>query len=625
LVANSTQLFARVVIDSNLPQLDREFEYQVPEHLQATIELGSLVKVPFGKSKTPHLGYVVGLGPTQEFNGVLANIENVESSHGILSPSTYRLCTMLAARQACSVADVLKLAVPMRAATVDKIIVTQQEPSTAEGVEGWRRSVLADPCWGAANSANEFILKLAAEANSAGGTLLLLVPDQRSQSTFEQALQAGGLNPIVYVPSTARVERFRQYSRFSREAPLVIIASRSGAYLPIKNLHTVVLWDDGDGSYNEPTAPYLSTREVILARQQLEGFNLAIVGNAVSTEAQRLCEVGHFQAIDLIANAPKLATSEDVSRIDSLAWRAIRDALAAKQPVLVQVAARGSSVSAYCKACRDRIQCQHCHGPIWLDERQQPTCRWCNAISLTASCQSCGGREFLTGRAGSTRTATELGRAFPGAKLVEATGTNVIWQVKGGPQIVVATPGAEPTVPGGYGAVVLLDAANLLARDTLRAREEAIRNWANALALLAPSGRATLTGLVGETAQALSLWQLRQLASRELAERRQLGFPPAIRMASVVSSPELLHALSAQLAGMVGIEVLGPLPIRADKQRMAVEARLLIKYGYGQTLELAAKLKDFQLEAAGGAKAFSAKSGRAIRPVRVRMEEVEVI
>lgn len=624
-VPNNSDVIARVVIDSNLPQLDREFEYRVPLSLVDTVRLGSIVSVPFGKGKQPNTGFVVSLGDSPEFPGQLGEILDVQSTHTVLDPRIYELCKVLAQRNACSVSDLLKLAVPTRAATVDKTLEPTLGASTCASAEGWRRSILADPCATSPQSGPALAVAAAGAALADGGSALILVPDIRSQTEFSAALAAAGIEHAVYAPATARVARYRQFSEASRSPRQVMIGSRSAAFMPMHNLETVFLWDDGDSSYFEPTAPYVSTREILLARQQLEGFNLAIVGNSVSTEAQRLCEVGYFEALDLVRHKPRLASSEDVARIDSLAWRAIRDALAAKQAVLVQVAARGGSVSAYCKNCKERLQCRDCHGPIWIDERNRPSCRWCNAINLGTGCHACGGLELVTGRAGSTRTAAELGRAFPGVKLVESTGASALYAVKPGAQIVVATPGAEPVVAGGFGAVILLDAANLLTRDSLRAREEAVRLWSNALALLAPDGRATLTGVQGPTAQALSLWKIRELMSAELAERRQLGFPPAVRMASVISTPELLAVVGEELKTVPGIELLGPIAIRDDRQRVASESRLLIRYQYAAGQELAARLKSLQLDLAAGNRALVGKSGRAMRPLRVRMEEVEVI
>ena len=53
---------------------------------------------------------------------------------------------------------------------------------------------------------------------------------------------------------------------------------------------------------------------------------------------------------------------------------------------------------------------------------------------------------------------------------------------------MVATPGAEPVAEGGYAAVVLLDTWMLLARADLRAAEEALRRWSNAVGA-GPAGR----------------------------------------------------------------------------------------------------------------------------------------
>ncbi len=618
-------MFARVVVDSSLPQLDREFEYRVPDALVQSVQVGSLVTVPFGKGKQRLSGYVVGVSSEQDFAGQLGELIEVQSQHGILDPAIYALCKTLAQRNACSVSDLLKLALPTRAATVDKVAGPSLGASTFRGSSGWRRSILADPSYTSTQSGPALAAAAASDALSKGASMLILVPDLRSQATFSEALSAANVEHTVYAPASARVGRYKQFCSASRAQSQVILGNRSAAYLPIHNLETVFLWDDGDSSYLEPTAPYVSTREVILARQQLEGFNLAFVGNAVSTESQRLCEVGYFEAFDSVAHKPRLAWSEDVARIDGLAWRAIREALAAKQPVLVQVAARGGSVSVYCKNCKERMQCRSCHGPIWIDEQNRPSCRWCNAINLGIACHACGNTALVSGRAGSTRTATELGKAFPGVKLVESTGASSTYSIKPGPQIVVATPGAEPTVAGGYGAVILLDASNLLTRDSLRAREEAVRLWANALALLAPDGRATLSGVQGATAQALSLWNIRDLMAAELAERRVHGFPPAVRLASVISTPDLLQQVANELTPLTGVELLGPIPIRDDRQRVVSESRLLIRYQYAVGVDLALRLKTLQLDLAATNRALVGKSGRAMRPLRVRMEEVEVI
>ncbi|MGV7904606.1 primosome assembly protein PriA, partial [Mycobacterium kansasii] len=70
-------------------------------------------------------------------------------------------------------------------------------------------------------------------------------------------------------------------------------------------------------------------------------------------------------------------------------------------------------------------------------------------------CPACGGTTMRAVIVGTMRTAEELGRAFPGAAVTVSGGETVHADVPAGRRIVVATPGAEPVVEGGYGAALL--------------------------------------------------------------------------------------------------------------------------------------------------------------------------
>ena len=622
---NSGFQIARVVIDSNLPQLDREFEYRVPAELTGDIRIGQEILVPFGKAKTPTTGYVVGLSETAEHQGELGSIGSIVHPEVILYESTYRLIRTLAARQSCTTAELLKSVLPTRAVSVDKKLSAAGAPGTSQLATGKRTSSLVAPAANAQGNMVNFALEKARQRISAGESVLILAPDDRAVNQFASALSAAGIEPILYSAALTRVEKYSRFLAVARTPATVTIGTRSAAFLPIRDLGLVLMWDEGDQSYIEQSAPYLSTREVLLVRQQLENFDVAFFGNSISTDLQRLCEIGYVQVELGAFKKPAIAASDDSLRVDSLAWKAIQQSIAASRPVLVQVSSRGTASSAFCKDCRERVRCNICAGPIWLDSNGRPSCRWCNAIQLQARCQTCSGNEFVSGRAGATRTAAEFGKAFPGARVIESSGEHVITQAPTGKVIVVATPGAEPEVDGGYGAVVLLDAGNLLARDTLRAREEALRLWANAVSYVANDGRVTITGITGELAQGFCLWNIRELISQEFSSRRELAFPPAVRMASVIGSEQLVLQLAQQLSGDERYVALGPLPVQGHKQKIADEWRLLVKYPYAATLELATTLKAFQLEASISSKAINARSGRAMRPVRVRMDEVEVI
>jgi primosomal protein N' (replication factor Y) len=221
---------------------------------------------------------------------------------------------------------------------------------------------------------------------------------------------------------------------------------------------------------------------------------------------------------------------------------------------------------------------------------------------------------------GAKRTAEELGRAFPGVAVRTSGAHEVLSTVPGQPALVVCTPGAEPVAEGGYGAALLLDGWALLGRQDLRAAEETVRRWMAAAALVRPAsagGRVVVGAEAGlAPVQALVRWDPAWHAERELAERRELGFPPAVRMASVEGAPGAVAALLAELALPDSGEVLGPVPLAEPDAGHPDRERALVRVLRADGKALAASLA-------------AAQAGRVARketsPVRVQLDPLELI
>ena len=165
---------------------------------------------------------------------------------------------------------------------------------------------------------------------------------------------------------------------------------------------------------------------------------------------------------------------------------------------------------------------------------------------------------------GARRTAEELGRAFSPLPVLTSGGSQVLDTVGSEPAVVVATPGAEPVADGGYSAAVLLDGWAMLGLASLRAAEEALRRWLNAAALVRPAADGGSVIVVADASQlvvqALIRWDPATFADRELAERTELRFPPAARMASVAGPRDAVDALLTAARLPAEAELLGPLP-----------------------------------------------------------------
>jgi len=641
-------LYAQVAIESALPQLDRYFDYAVPEELQNTIAVGQRVRVPFGRNKSNQDALVVGLTDSIDYTGKLGSIAELVSEAKVLQPDVLALCRAVADRQAATLADVLTHAVPSRSVAVEKKWLAEASDSTTTNVAtnlsllielGQR---IGDPCTEELRS-HQLIeprsreaaghrlpvwaleaIRIALAQLIAGKSTIIVVPDFRDQNAIRDGLKAFGLDSWLrdYTQEQTKGAKYGQFLATISEPKSIVVGSRSAVFAPAQNLGAIVIWDDGDPSLQDQGSPYVHAREVALVRQSQTNCQLAVLGHSISAESQRLIEIGYLSSVKRDFAKPKVAVTDAELRIDSLAIKVIREATAAGS-VLVQVAAKGHSTSAFCQSCSTRANCQICNGPVWLNTQRQPACRWCNAINLAFRCRTCGSTDLRFGRPGSTRTIAELGRMFPGVQLVESTHETKTSTLKAGRKIVVATPGAEPSIEGGYEAVILLDCAQALGKDSLRATEDAVRSWSNAIAHLGEGGRAVAVGLGGELGQWFALWNQSEIAGRILAERRELGFPPAERLMSATGSSAIVNQAEEELASTAGLQVIGKTTLRSTDSTEP-QLRLLARYPYSAGAEVAQAVRALQLKLAAGP-VRGGRPGRSARALTVKMDDGEVI
>ncbi len=639
---------ARVAVDVALPHLDQLFDYLVPETLAAQVVPGSRVRVRFSGKLVD--GYVVERLASSDHEGRLAFVERSVSSEVVLTPAVLRLARAVADRWAGTLADVLRLAIPPRHAraeaasyespVVEKMVQLNQSTSWARYRSGTqllaalRSGGAPRAVWAALPGggwAGE-IAELVAAVTASGRGALVVVPDGRDAARVDAAVTArlGAGRHVVLTADLGPVERYRRFLTVSRGEVRVVVGTRAAAFAPVADLGLVVIWDDGDDLHAEPRAPYPHAREVLLLRAHLEGAAAVLGGHAVTAEGAHLVATGWASALGADravtrAVAPRVVTGEDPAagrqpempaRLPTRGWQAVNEALRGGAPVLVQVPRRGYLPALSCDRCRTSLRCPACAGPLAATETgRPPTCRWCGRLAAGWSCPECGATRYRAVVVGATRTAEELGRAFPGVPVRTSAQGQVLDSVPPGPALVIATPGAEPVADGGYGAALLLDGWALLGRADLRSAEEAVRRWLNAAALVRPADEGGRVVVLADAAlsavQAVVRWSPGGHADRELAERRQLGFPPVAVFVELTGEPGAVDDFLAAATLPASSEVLGPVPARSGD---GDAARALIRAPRSAAAEVAGALHAAQ----------GVRSARKLPPVRVRVDPIDI-
>ncbi len=645
---------ARVLVDVPLAHLDRPFDYLVPHKLHEQVRAGSRVKVRFAGQLVD--GYVVERADRSDHEGRLTPLQRAVSPEPVLTPDVAKLSELVAARYAGTRSDVLRLAVPPRHATVEK----EHSPTAPDGPvdlgpaeRRWtpyaggpsflaRLAAGESPraVWTALPGADwaELLAGAAAATYASGRGVLLCAPDHKDVARLDAALRAalGEGRHVVLTADLGPAERYRAFLAVSRGAVRVVVGTRAAAFAPVRDLGLVALWDDGDDLYAEPRAPYPHTREVLLLRAAEQGCAALVGGYARTVEGEYLLRTGwaHDLAADratVRAHAPQVsitgATDRELerdplarsSRLPRSAYDAIRDGLA-DGPVLLQTPRQGYVTSLACDRCRTPARCRVCAGPLHLAApHRPPACRWCGAVNEVWACPECGSRGLRAPVLGERRTAEEIGRAFPSLPVRTSGGDRVLATVEARPSIVVATPGAEPVVGGGYACVVLLDTWLMLARTDLRTAEESLRRWVNAAALARPADRGGRVVAVGDPAtpalQALVRWDPAGFALREMTERQSAHLPPASRLATVTGPEADVETAVGSLRLPPGAEVLGPVPAPRTGPPAAgepVEVRAVVRVPRAAGPELSRALVEMQ----------GVRDARKLPSVRVQVDPV---
>ncbi|WP_166847755.1 primosomal protein N' [Isoptericola sp. BMS4] len=466
----------------------------------------------------------------------------------------------------------------------------------------------------------------AVRATLAGGRrALVVVPDARDAERVCDALRGAGLDDdqvARLLADDGPAPRYRAFLRARHGLADVVVGTRAAMFAPVPDLGLVVLWGDGEDTLAEPHAPYPQAREVLALRSDLERAAYLLASPGRTVQAQALLAAGWAREIAaprdvLRARAPRVRALTSVelaaegpgaaARLPSAAWRAARDALA-RGPVLVQVPRTGYLPVVACGRCRTAARCTACHGPLGLRGRASaPQCSWCGRLAGGWRCDECGDTRLRAVRVGSDRTAEELGRAFPGTPVRVSASTapgGVLDRVGAGPALVVATPGAEPVADGGYAVTLLLDAAVSTASTGLAASTEALHRWLAAAALTRPAPDGGQVLLVGDAAPAptgaLVRFDAPGLADRELAERRELALPPAVRVAAVTGDRGPVEAVVGRVELATGEAVLGPVELPGDdgpggaagtlEPRVRVVLRVPLARGHELSAQLRASL-----------------------------------
>ncbi|MDD3253728.1 MAG: primosomal protein N' [Lachnospiraceae bacterium] len=461
--------YASIIIDISHENVDRVFQYRIPEELLPQIRIGVQVCVPFGAGNRTRKGYVVEIGERVDYDTAkIKTIIEVVSKSVTAGSQLIELAWWMKERYGSTMNQALKTVLPVKKQVKarNQTIVESMvgESDVFAGLDGARIDEKEELFEIALNEKQQDIVREFRAAYDAGDRKPCLLHGITGSGKTEvymammDEILAQGRQVIVLIPEIALTyqtvmrfyrrfgkricvmhsrlsagERFDQFERAKRGETDIMIGARSALFTPFSNLGLIIMDEEHEGAYKSEGAPRYHAREVAEKLAEMNGAAFVMGSATPSVEAYTRAKAGIYRLFTLDARAgigSSLASTEVVdlrgemqagnkSIFSRRLQELIADRLAKKEQIMLFMNRRGYSSFVSCRSCGEAMKCPHCDVTLTLHNRSRLVCHYCGyAIPMPKQCPECGS-SYLAGFGIGTQKIEELaGQMFPQARIL---------------------------------------------------------------------------------------------------------------------------------------------------------------------------------------------------------------
>jgi primosomal protein N' (replication factor Y) len=468
----------------------------------------------------------------------------------------------------------------------------------------------------------EVYLRAIAKMRAAKRGTIVLVPEIALTPQLIARYRARFGNDVAVLHSglTAK-ERHGMWRRLYDGEVEVAVGARSALFAPVRSLGLVIVDEEHDPSFKQEEGVRYHARDMAILRA-FRASAVCILGSATpSLETEWLSRTGKATKLRLPdrARAQAMPRVELVDlrrigagptgdkRISLPLHRAIEETLAAREQTILFLNRRGFAPSVRCVACGDLVACPSCSVALTFHKRAGSIlrCHYCGyEHPLPASCTKCGAKSLVLEGLGTERLEETLGAAFPTARIARldrdvASGKSVekVLERMRAREIDVLV-GTQMVAKGHdlpYVTLVgVINADAALSIPDFRAAERAFQLFVQ---VAGRAGRGDAPGRVlvqtynpnHPAVVFASSHDVGGFVERELADRKELGYPPFTRVGLVrtdaVAEAQARHACEALARvaheaasrAQARVDVLGPAPAPLARLRNRYRYRLMLR------------------------------------------------
>lgn len=452
-----------------------------------------------------------------------------------------------------------------------------------------------------------------------GRSAIVLVPEiSLTPQMVERFRRRFGPKVAVFHSRLSPGERFDEWRRIQEGQAKVVIGARSAVFAPFERLGLIIVDEEHEGTYKQEEAPRYHTRDVALRRARYHQAVVVLGSATPSLEVYAAAQKGGFTLLQMkrrvhdrplpqvhVVDMRQELQAGNRSLFSRMLAKRMAERFRRNEQVILFQHRRGFAHFVMCRSCGSVMKCPACDISLTYHRvGHHLRCHYCGYATVEpATCPTCGSGPIRHLGAGTQRVEEELHRLFPGVRVLRMDADTT--SQKGAHQQLLARfyrqeadvlIGTQMIAKGldfpNVTLVGVILADSLLYLPDFRAGERTFQ------LLTQVSGRAGRHHRPGEVIiqsfnpehdiiQAAAAQDYARFFAREMALRRQAGYPPYRRLVQLVfTHPESAVALTwaAQMTRWLAdrlhkvAQVLGPAAATISRMKNRYRYQSMIKY-----------------------------------------------
>ncbi len=526
---------AQVVFD--LP-VEGPFDYDIPQALQPSIQVGHRVLAPFHVKTL--IGYVVALKDESAFPQ-LKSILKVLDQNPVVSTAMLQYAKDFSQEYYCSLGEAIATFLPSnfkkRKKGIDfSVGISQRNDAPA------RTMVIRDESLCSFWPAVSEPIAAAIEKNQ---QVMIVVPENDRIPELAQQVQKRFARPLaIFDKEASSKDQERDWIAIQEGKCCFILGSRSAIFAPAQRLGLIIMLEENNFSYKQDQTPFYHARQAVLLRARSENISLIFVNRFVSVQLQHIIQKEKIAVTQIRSRAH--APTKQLIDLSNYKYRknqaisiplqcAIERTLAQKGKVLLVMNKKGFGSFGSCAKCQHVLKCPRCDVPLtFLYQEQKIVCRHCQyKADRPSACPQCQGAYVNFSGMGIEKLESEVSRLFPSAKV--QCYSNDTDKPSEHCDIIIATQIFTRLYGMTFQLSCAMDVDSELNRLDFQAAEKTFALLTDLEAMTQDTLYVQARLKDNDCLKTFLKNKIKDFYKQELALRRELQFPPFVHLAQIVT------------------------------------------------------------------------------------------